>query len=185
PENPRPTISFEAGANPLVIVDTTLDDLQGYGIPSIRQLEAGELVLFTAAPEIPKGIGSETPLPDNFVLTQAQIKTIKDRIGELNLAIENSVDIVAPSRVAVADVNTAFAQLVVQGAAGIVQDGILITASLAPPFGGISEDGIHPNSRGYAFLANVFIEAINEKFEATVPKVNIANYPGTALPLTE
>lgn len=185
PENPRPIISFSAGANPLVIVDPTLHNLQDYGIPSIRQLKAGELVLFTAAPEIPKGFGSQNPLPDDMVLTMAQIQTIKNRIGELNTAIENTVNAVAPSRVAIADVNTAFAQLVVQGAAGIIQDGVLITASLAPPFGGISEDGIHPNSRGYAFLANVFIDAINAKFGATIPKANIAHYPGTALPIPE
>ncbi len=46
-----------------------------------------------------------------------------------------------------------------------------------------SEDGVHPNSRGYAFLSRVFIEAINAKFGATVPLTDVSQYSATGLPI--
>ncbi|HEX7027586.1 MAG TPA: hypothetical protein VF268_10115, partial [Gammaproteobacteria bacterium] len=58
-----------------------------------------------------------------------------------------------------------------------------ITPNINPPTGIYSEDGIHPNSRGYAFIANIFIDAINEQFGASVPKANLGNYSATGLPL--
>ncbi|MFM7851876.1 MAG: hypothetical protein ACKO96_08155, partial [Flammeovirgaceae bacterium] len=62
-------------------------------------------------------------------------------------------------------------------------DGVSITPSFAPPTGAFSEDGVHPNSRGYAFMANIFIDAINAKFGATIPKAKLSDYKGTALPV--
>jgi hypothetical protein len=60
---------------------------------------------------------------------------------------------------------------------------ITITPNINPPTGIYSEDGIHPNSRGYAFLSRVFIEAINTKFGSTIPLTNISKYKSTALPI--
>ena len=64
----------------------------------------------------------------------------------------------------------------------VLIDGLAVTSSLAPPTGVFSEDGVHPNARGYALVANTFIEAINEKFSANVPLASLADYPGTAVP---
>jgi hypothetical protein len=61
---------------------------------------------------------------------------------------------------------------------------VTITPNFAPPTGVFSEDGVHPNSRGYSFMANVFIDAINTKFTATIPKASIADYKGTGLPVS-
>lgn len=179
PDTPRPKISFETGANPIVIVDNDLADLTAYGIPSMRQMEEGELVIFTAATVLPTGVGSAEPAPDNLVLTKREIIEIKERVDAFNQAIVEVVDEIAPDRVAIVDINTAFKEL---AAGGAFQDGVVLTASLAPPFGAFSEDGIHPNNRGYAFTANLFIEEINKKFGASVPKINIAAYSGTGLP---
>ncbi len=179
PDTPRPKISFEAGDNPIVIVDNDLADLTAYGIPSMRQMEEGELVIFTAATVLPTGVGSAEPAPDNLVLTKREIIEIKERVDAFNQAIVEVVDEIAPDRVAIVDINTAFKEL---AAGGAFQDGVVLTASLAPPFGAFSEDGIHPNTRGYAFTANLFIEAINKKFAANVPEINIAAYSGTGLP---
>lgn len=41
------------------------------------------------------------------------------------------------------------------------------------PNGVFSVDGIHPNPRGYAIVANLIIETINAKFNATIPRANI------------
>src|SRR5699024_11678732 len=43
PSTPRPKISFEVGANPIVITNNDLADLTAYGIPRIRQMVPGEL----------------------------------------------------------------------------------------------------------------------------------------------
>jgi hypothetical protein len=47
-----------------------------------------------------------------------------------------------------------------------------------------STDGIHPNARGYALVANKFIAAINDKFGASVPSAMVGSYTGAALPVT-
>ena len=47
-----------------------------------------------------------------------------------------------------------------------------------------STDAIHPNARGYSLIANKFIDAINEKFGATVPHGNPASFPGPGFPVT-
>lgn len=85
------------------------------------------------------------------------------------------------SRLAFADVNSAFNTLLTNRMA-IVND-VTITPNINPPTGIYSEDGIHPNSRGYAFIANIFIDAINAKFGATVPQTNPGNYSATGLPI--
>lgn len=65
----------------------------------------------------------------------------------------------------------------------IMISGVSITPNINPPTGIYSEDGAHPNSRGYAFLSRVFIEAINTKFGATIPLTDISKYKATALPI--
>ncbi len=120
---------------------------------------------------------------DDLVLTSTEIAIISERIAAFNAAISAAVNAAntTTQRVALADVNAAFAKLVTDRVQ--VFNGVTITPSFAPPTGGFSEDGVHPNSRGYAYLANVFIDAINAKFGATVPRASLADYKGTALPL--
>jgi hypothetical protein len=43
--------------------------------------------------------------------------------------------------------------------------------------GTFSLDGVHPSPRGYALIANKFIEAINAKYGSNLNGVNIGNYP--------
>jgi lysophospholipase L1-like esterase len=81
----------------------------------------------------------------------------------------------------VADVNAAFTSFVTSQV--IVANGVAISPTFTPPTGAFSEDGVHPNSRGYAYMANIFIDAINAKFGATVPHASLADYSGVGLPL--
>jgi hypothetical protein len=85
------------------------------------------------------------------------------------------------SQIAVADINAAFGSFVTNQF--IVSDGVMITPTFTPPFGAFSEDGVHPNSRGYAYLANVIIASINAKFGANVPNASLSNYSGVGLPI--
>jgi hypothetical protein len=56
-------------------------------------------------------------------------------------------------------------------------------ATLFPPFGAFSVDGLHPNQRGYGYIANEFILAINANFGSNIPEFNPNNLPGNALPV--
>ncbi len=47
--------------------------------------------------------------------------------------------------------------------------------------GAFSLDGVHLTPRGYALVANRIIEAVNAKYNAAVPTVNIGYY-GTVTP---
>jgi lysophospholipase L1-like esterase len=124
--------------------------------------------------------GVSYPVTDQYILIPSETAEIKTRTAELNAAIKASVD-GSGNRLALADVNTFFNTFVTNKAA--VENGVTITPSLAPPPGGFSEDGVHPNSRGYAYMANVYIDAINAKFGSTIPRLDISKYKGTDLPI--
>jgi hypothetical protein len=82
-------------------------------------------------------------------------------------------------RLVLVDVNEFFEQV----REGIINaGGVPLTASLAPPNGAFSVDGVHPNARANAFLANYFIDAINQKWSSSIPKVNPNAYMGNDLP---
>ena len=65
---------------------------------------------------------------------------------------------------------------------GIPSNGYILTADLVTG-GAFSLDGVHPNSRGYALIANEFLKAIDAKygsnFEASGNLVDISNYNTT------
>ncbi|MEX1240769.1 MAG: hypothetical protein WEB30_13680 [Cyclobacteriaceae bacterium] len=208
PEVDARKISFTAGANPFVIVDETLNDygdefdgLQGAGaitaeqraalVPyeQVRQTKAGDIiplgagsVLGTLAdpanPASVRGVG--VPLADQYALIPSEIAAIEAARLGYNAAIS---DVAAnySTRLALADVNAAVNTFLTNKV--FVSDNVTATPNINPPTGIYSEDGMHPNSRGYAFIANIFIDAINAKFGATVPKANLGKYGATGLPI--
>lgn len=125
--------------------------------------------------------GVSFPVGDQYVLTGAETTAILTRTAEFNAAIAAAVT-ASGDRLALADVNKGYSDFVTARAA--IFNGVTITPSFAPPTGAFSEDGLHPNSRGNAFTANIFIDAINTKFGATVPKADISKYGATKLPIT-
>jgi hypothetical protein len=124
--------------------------------------------------------GVTVPLADNWVLTKDEIALIAARTADFNAAIAAKVA-ASNNRIALADVNAAFNAFVAAGVT--VVNGVPLTPGIAPPTAAFSEDAVHPNGRGAAFTANIFIDAINAKFGATIPKAKITDYKGTRLPL--
>ncbi|MCZ8022648.1 MAG: hypothetical protein O9302_12350 [Cyclobacteriaceae bacterium] len=125
--------------------------------------------------------GLSIPLGDNLVLIPSEIAEIQQRTNEFNgviLAAANNSN----NRLAHADLNTEFKTFVQNKGATV--NGILLTPTITPPYAGFSEDGVHPNGRGYAFLANIFIRAINAKFSSTIPEADITKYRGTRTPVS-
>jgi lysophospholipase L1-like esterase len=201
-------ITFAASSkNAAVISDETLTDLGGafdalVGAGAItvnqraalepyrraRQTTATDLLTLSAGSVLGTTVGGNpqaingitVPLEDKYVLIPSETTEIKARTIAFNNIIKGVADANA-TRLALADVNSTFTNLVTYKAG--IYNGVTITPSLSPPTGVFSEDGVHPNSRGYAFMANTFISAINAKFGATVPPVDISKYLGTGLPI--
>jgi lysophospholipase L1-like esterase len=124
--------------------------------------------------------GVTVPLADQYALIPIEIAAIADARSAFNAAVK-AVAEANSTRVAHADIDKGFSDFIT--AQAMVTNGITITPNINPPTGIYSEDGVHPNNRGYAFIANLFIDAINAQYGASVPSVNISKYGATGLPL--
>ena len=127
-------------------------------------LGANDKVLLTASSELAKGFGipvqlggNGQPLADQYILDANEINTINARVAAYNGIIAS---VASSSGAALVDVNAEFRRL---ATTGINIGGITFTRNFLT--GGIfSYDGVHPTAFGYAYIANVFIDAINAKF---------------------
>lgn len=136
-------------------------------------LGANDRVLLTASSELAKGFGipvqlggNGQPLADQFILDANEINTINARVAAYNNVIASVAN---SSGAALVDINSVFNEL---ATTGINIGGITFTRNFLT--GGIfSYDGVHPTSTGYAYVANVFIGAINDKFGGEIPPVNL------------
>lgn len=200
-------VTYIAGNNKALISDETLLDLgPGFdallGAGAINSTQRAQLAPYqkvrqtTPTDILPLSTGSvlgtvvggnpslinglTVPLADQYVLIPTEITAINDARASFNSSIRAVVD-ANPTRLALADINGALSTLVTNKAA--VYNGVTITPNINPPTGIYSEDGVHPNSRGYAFLSRVFIEAINARFGSTVPVTDLSKYSATALPI--
>lgn len=136
-------------------------------------LTAADRVLLPASALLSQGVGvpvalggTGNPLPDNVVLSAAELSTISARVQAYN----NIIRAVATERsVALVDTN-ALLSAAARGEVGV--GGIALTPTFLT--GGIfSYDGVHPTAIGYALVANAFIEAINDRYDAEIPPVNL------------
>jgi len=153
----------------------------------VRQTTAADLLPLAASAVIGTTVGGNpllvngvsVPLADKYVLIPSEQAEIKARIDAFNGVIAAAVS-AQPTRLALVDVHTILLDL---KAKGTTIGGSALSASIAPPFGGFSLDGIHPNARGNGYLANKFIEVINAKFSASIPLCNPNDFSGNALPV--
>ncbi len=196
-EAARRKLSYTAGQNPILLVDSTLTDLsaamQGpyaglLPYAMARQTTSADIIPLSAGTVLgtvlgPNQIvGVSVPVEDRYVLIPEESAAIMTNVNEFNAHIQSVANSETyAGRLAFADVNAGINNLLT-AQAGIV-NGLTITPNINPPTGIYSEDGLHPNSRGYAFIANIFIDAINTKFGASVPKANLQHYQATGLPV--
>ncbi len=204
----RKVIFSASTSNRILIADKTLKDLGSVFdylrsinvIPSdaqrallapyqkVRQATATDLITLPAGgvlgtcvnnnPLLVNGIS--IPLDDKYVLLPTETAAILTATAAYNATIKSIVT-ANSTRLALADIGKAFADLVAAQIEGV--NGVFISPSLAPPTGAFSEDGVHPNTRGYAFLANIYLSAINTTFSANIPLIDISKYQGTGLPI--
>ena len=132
------------------------------------------------AGSLPGGIlGVSEPVKDQYVLTPAEQEAINDARAAFNATVA-AVANTYSTRVALADLDAEFEAMFAAG--GGYANGIYYSPVIDPPSGIFSPDGVHPNTRGYAVIGNMFIEAINEQFGSTIPLINISRYSATGLP---
>lgn len=199
-------MTFAAGNNPITMQDDKLldlgpyfDTLEGLGAISpterallepYRQsrpmtstdlvtLDAGLVLGTLADPGNPATvIGVAVPLAETYSLTLEDQELLADRITDYNNTIrsvaENSDDLI------MFDFNDAYNELLT---GNILINGSGINATLFPPNGALSLDGIHPNQRGSAYVASLLIDLINDGFNSTIPNINPNDWPGNALPV--
>jgi len=163
-------ISFSVGPNPFVINDPSA------GAFGVRLMQEGEMILLSVPLDSVKcyKMGSVFPLRDEFVLTLAEIATIKTNTNAYNQVI---VAQAAAKGLALADVRPFYNSLV----SGITYNGIQMSAKFVSG-GAYSLDGINLNPRGNAMLANVFIKSMNEFYKAKIPFANPISYRGNIFP---
>ena len=183
-EADRRKISFaESETNAVVLIDEDLTDLTGINpaLINMRQATEDDLLVFTsqtiigtlANPMDPTSInGVAVPLADQWVLTpeeQQAVATAQAAYNQTISALATQYDL------ALVDANAYLDTIAEDGV--MLSDGSVVTATYGTG-GGFSLDGVHPSPRGYALLANLFIEAINGKYGSNLPGVDPLDYTG-------
>lgn len=195
------TTEGSATTNPLLIVDETLPDLSLYitgaltpvlGAPTAafvgnlygraRHATNADFILLPARAIItpPNNIavgspapfnvnGVTYPLQDGSVLTADEVSHVKTATDAYNATIESVAN---AKGLAFVNTKTVLTQL---ASGGITMNGYTLKSTYVTG-AAFSLDGIHPSPRGYAFIANLFIEAINTKYGSNIPNANIGNY---------
>jgi hypothetical protein len=190
-------LTYAAGQNPILISDEKMTDLSPYMAGAAaallpyaraRQTKNTDIIPLSTGTVLGTVVGGDptkingvtVPLGDQYALTKEEVFAIETARASFNNTVKTMAD-ANPTRLALADVNKAYTDFIT--AKALVMNNITITPLIDPPTGIFSEDGVHPNSRGYAYLSNVFIEAINTRFGSTIPLVNISKYKATGLPI--
>ena len=132
----------------------------------LSQAEAGQLSLD----------GLTNPLEDKWVLTIDEKNAVIAATEAYNTAI---AQLAQQYDLAFVDAHQAMKDLSSQS--GITYFGNTYTTTFVSG-GAFSLDGVHLTGRGYAVVANYFVDAINQKFGSTLRKVNPNNYPGVKIP---
>lgn len=170
-------INFTLGANPMVIHDPSIAVPPGYETLQIRQIKATELVLLSIPQDSIKCAfwGTQKPVPGTFVLDEKEIMDIEEAVAGYNLAIKAAAE---KYDLAHTDMNALMKKV---SSGGFVVDGVSFSNAFVTG-NAFSTDGVHLTPQGNAVAANAFIDAINKKYNASIPKVNVAQYNAVVLP---
>jgi lysophospholipase L1-like esterase len=142
-----------------------------------------DLILLTAMDSLKAGVGIPTalggtgrPLGTQFVLDSLEVAKVRSATQGFNQVIASFANS-NPTKVVMVD---AYSILNSIKQNGYTADGVtLSSAYISGGFFGL--DGVHPTSRGYAVVANEFIEAINAHFGSNIPIVPLSQVPGSAV----
>lgn len=191
-------INFEESSNNAVVIedesltnvvipDDCMFNTSGMSIPlpNYRQATEDDLFVLSAASVIgtlanesdpTSVIGVGVPLEDKYVLIPAEQAEINQAVVDFNTEIDAIItaENAGNADIAFIDVTPTFYDLfgVSDGELGIEVDGVTLTPDFSPN-GVFSTDGIHPNPRGNAIVANLIIDTINDRWNASIPKISV------------
>jgi lysophospholipase L1-like esterase len=121
----------------------------------------------------PFGLTPENPFPNGLVLDPAEIQAYSTLRAGYNQIISA---LAAQFNYSVIDWDGLYNALA--SGEGIDVNGINFNSGyLSGNF--FSLDGVHPTSQGYGIIANEFIKAINSKYGASIPQVDVSTIPGS------
>jgi lysophospholipase L1-like esterase len=188
--------------NPLLIVDESLPNLatpitnalsSTFGVPTATFLGnlygqtrhaknavgAKDYILLTArgvigttqtgAPAPFNTVGVSYPMQDGTTLTIAEVAEVKVATDAYNATI---LSLANSKGLAFVDANAIMKQV---ASTGISSNFVTVTSGYVTG-GAFSLDGVHPSPRGYALIANKFIEAINAKYGSNFKGTNLGLY---------
>jgi lysophospholipase L1-like esterase len=121
----------------------------------------------------PFGLTPENPFPNNLVLDSAEIDAYHALRAGYNQIISG---LAASFNYSVINWDELFNAL--SGASGLTVNGVHFSSTYVTG-NFFSLDGIHPTSQGYGVIANEFIKAINNKYSASIPLVDVSTIPGS------
>ena len=139
------------------------------------------LLTLTAQAELAagKGLSKANPVSNRFILDSAEIVTVKSVIAQYNTVIQAAA---TAKDFAYVDAYALLQQIAVSyvTSGGYKVDGVnftpvFVTGNL------FSLDGVHPTSQAHGLVANAFITAINNKYNAKIPLVNVSSIPGSLI----
>jgi hypothetical protein len=114
--------------------------------------------------------GITFPLEDQWVLLPYEKQEVMEATVNFNEIIRTVAD---QYGLALVDINRIFDEV---AATGVYFDEFYMTSDIITG-GAVSLDGLHPTARGYAYLANQFLEAINSTYGSNLPPVKAVDYP--------
>ena len=188
------TITFTPGeGNAVVILDEDLTDLTAINpaLVSMRQATSEDLLVLPAAafigteavPGNPQTVnGVAIPLADRWVLTPEEQEDVATATAAHNATLAS---LASSNGLALVDLNAILDQA---ASTGIQFDDFNLNTDLV--FGGlVSLDGIHLTARGYAYMANKYLEKIDEtygsNFIASGNVAKAADFPTNYSPLLQ
>jgi hypothetical protein len=127
-------------------------------------------------------IGVTLPMADKWVVTETEIDEIITATDAMNASVEAAANSFG---IAYVDLQSILAQA---SSTGIMFDDYLLDTSLVTG-GLVSLDGVHLTARGYAYMANSFLEAIDmqygSNFVASGSLAKAGDYPTNYSPLLQ
>lgn len=164
----------------LLTIDRNAMKTQGYGSVAISEETAGILSKLAQGQSITPQEGSKVleaihPIQDKDALDVEELALLKNSTEAFNTTIKN---IAVAKDLALFDANKLMQDIAAKKLriGGVNYSSDFITGGM------FSLDGIHPNQRGYGIIANAFIDAINSKYKANLPKVDPNQYKGIVFP---
>lgn len=154
-------------------------------IATLNETYFNQLVLLGVPPATAGQLavnGLTYPMEDQHVLLPSEQLEIKAATDAFNAVIAAAA---GQSGLGLVDANALLTEL---ATSGIASGDFILTSDLVTG-GAFSLDGVHPNPRGYALIANEFLKAIDEAYGSTFSEsgnlVNIGNYPTNFSPLLQ